>query len=313
MPSKIYPNLEHNIDNKYEHFSKFLFLTPKKLQSFAQFQSIQSTISSFICLHTLISVYFAFTQVSFLFYRGSSFATITAIFGFVSIFTGYLTIALKFFKITKNYIFVEYFLNLWPVFLSISIGLGILFQIFLFNSNACFSTVERNILSSLNCHTTDKLPDNTVLLMLVVPAVLCMLDNEIKWSVQLGCWGMNFIFLLFCIIYFQLKTSAFTFALYVPFTLIIMYSFRQQSLLLFLASEHLDAQHNEKHRQNGLAHVEEMRSLIGNMAHDLKTVSDAVIVYVSIFDLQLILFTAPGRFHCGHRDHHIDSAGGATR
>ena len=64
-----------------------------------------------------------------------------------------------------------------------------------------------------------------------------------------------------------------------PTTLIVMYTFQRQTLSLFLVNQSQKRLLDDNERLAEENHAKELRHMIGNVAHDLKTVRCCILLF----------------------------------
>jgi hypothetical protein len=98
-------------------------------------------------------------------------------------------------------------------------------------------------------------------------------------------WLSIVAFLLVIILWFNLYNSTVSLIFYVPISLIILTESRRQNLEVFFITQKLEKS-LEDNEANAELHATELRHMIANVAHDLKTVS--IFYYIIINSIIII-------------------------
>ena len=105
------------------------------------------------------------------------------------------------------------------------------------------------------------------------PFILSIIVKGVKWEYV----GLSFVMVVavnfFTMFYFDLTKSLATFCLFIPICMLAMYENQKQSVHCFLLAQSQQNLIEENERLAAETHANELRSMIGNVAHDLKTVS----------------------------------------
>ena len=138
----------------------------------------------------------------------------------------------------------------------------------------CASTV---LLSAVNGRCTGeysfgcsmskgRLDDDKMLVAMMVSVLMYLVLRSAKWEVVIFSYVMNIAVITACIFYYNLEGSVATFFSFLPFSTLALYEYRRQIMKLF----ELNLEHTRIMEE---AQATELRHMIGNVAHDLKTVS----------------------------------------
>ncbi len=117
------------------------------------------------------------------------------------------------------------------------------------------------------------LPLDMTMVSLVIPAIFATILKGAKWEYVLLAFAYNFGSIVFCSIYYNLIPSLFPVVLFTPCCMVMMYEYQRQNIAVFLLTQSQKHLLEENERLADETHAVEMRHMIGNVAHDLKTVS----------------------------------------
>ncbi len=264
------------VNSIYDHVNGFLiFRDSKKQEAFYKFHMMQMSFPVALLAILAICIYFILSRTGFLMYHYSNFAIFNCAFTMsTSVFLGLWGLVMRYFKLYRSAKWLVPLRDFWIVSIHVSVCLGLLFAAF--NSGTSGENCSRtNFMKEFGCsfYHSRIVPSGYVMAMLGLPTVLAMFLGVIPWQIQIFSWCLNFGTILFCTLYFQIYLTFESLVFIVPVSLLFLYSQHLQAIRLFLASENQQQLTVEKAKLTELEHLEEMRSLIGNMAHDLKTVS----------------------------------------
>ncbi len=170
-------------------------------------------------------------------------------------------------KATMNQIII-YMESFWILGNNISYSLSI---IVLVNGGQCGTT---EFFHSFGCNIDDRqLPLGMALVSLMLPGMYSMILKGAKWEYVTLTFVLNLIALLFCVFQYNLTLSLPSVLIFVPFCMVMMYENQRQSIAVFLLTQSQQNLLEENERLADETHANEMRHMIGNVAHDLKTVS----------------------------------------
>lgn len=125
-----------------------------------------------------------------------------------------------------------------------------------------------------NPHSSTRgLPIDSVVLTIIVPRLLSLVMREVNGKIQGFCWLSASTSLFFCGSYVGARHSFLFFVIYCLGLVLILYDSSCHKLTLFYHYDNLRKTLAENERKADEIHATEMRHMIGNVAHDLKTVS----------------------------------------
>jgi hypothetical protein len=137
----------------------------------------------------------------------------------------------------------------------------------------CDSISSFNHILSCNPSANNySLPSGTMLLTMMAPLVLSCVFRMVRWEAVLASYIISNVSILFCILYGQLYLSLYTWILYIPLSISILFENQRNSLVTFFLVERLEQLVVEVEKITKDTYNTEMIHMMANMAHDLKTV-----------------------------------------
>lgn len=108
---------------------------------------------------------------------------------------------------------------------------------------------------------------------LIIPTLLLLVMKRVNFRVACMAWTMNVLIHAALILSFHLYDSISLFLLLIPFTFFLLSEYHRQLWSSFQFYQHIQALIEEINQSAEIKKQNEMRHLMGNVAHDLKTVS----------------------------------------
>lgn len=274
---QIYPDDPEEVEgqalNLYEFVSPLLrFKDPTLQVALDKFQQSQSSFMPVFLCQLLATVFYVANRVGFIVYYDSGFAIFLIVFTFLFvILLGWVLVYLKYHDNDKKSKHVPVLEQYWVMSLIIAFNLSVLFM----SGHRCRPISLQNFLRHFGCSSVEphKMNDAFMIAALVFPSSLPMIVQSFTFRNQVISWLIAVFINAFCITYYNLYESAIDFLFYAPFSMIVLYGSRRQQLTVFLLSWKQKRLMEENRRLLKASYAAEMKSLIGNMAHDLKTVS----------------------------------------
>lgn len=132
-------------------------------------------------------------------------------------------------------------------------------------------------LSPLNftCNPNDEnygLPVDSMIAVMLIPLTFCVVLRGTHFSVHLTTWALTLGFLLATAAFVRIDQNISFFAIYAPTSLILLYESERQNKVIFLVTDKLSYLLLENERLADETHANELRHMVGNVAHDLRTV-----------------------------------------
>lgn len=136
----------------------------------------------------------------------------------------------------------------------------------------------REILSidNFTCNTnadTDGLPMESVILLMLLPMTFCVAFRGTSFTIQLISWIICVAAIFATSAYVRINQNVPYLLVFVPSSLFLIYESERQNKVIFLVTERLSLILEENERLADETHANELRHMVGNVAHDLRTVS----------------------------------------
>lgn len=125
------------------------------------------------------------------------------------------------------------------------------------------------------------LPQAWVIFYLLAPLVFSCIFRKVKFKLLCLSWLITVSVTLFCILYREDYFSLSALVVYIPLSVVIICDIQRQYLSAYFLTEEMVTL-VEVARAQSETYSEEFRGLMGNMSHDLKTVSIHIHIYTII-------------------------------
>lgn len=186
--------------------------------------------------------------------------------------------------------------NVWMLFFNLWFCITLILAAF----NTCESADQ------IGCRNTPHaLPADRMIVGMMLPTLSYLVIRSARWEVVVFTYCMNLAVILFCIYYYDLNKSLVSFWTYFPLSSLALYEYQRQILSLFEASIIQQNILAENERLADEAHSIEMRHMIGNVAHDLKTVSYLLTLLLFLFIICVFSFVAANCFYVWSGPHQV--------
>jgi hypothetical protein len=116
--------------------------------------------------------------------------------------------------------------------------------------------------------------------------------REVPRSVQGVCYALSVATLFFCAIYTSIEQHFLLLTIYILAMAFIIYDSQCHKLTLFYLYQRVRNTLEENERNADEKHANEMRAMIGNVAHDLKTVSSLLLFIPRMLLIPLPIFSS---------------------
>lgn len=269
--------------NLKSHVSAFLqFYDDNLRRQYELFKVSQSNVYAFIALHLCGCFFFFFGVLNGLRLSFDSF----------NVFVGVTVLFVIF--ILGNLLVViycrDYFLKKGSTFhnlLNVSFT-STLESMWLFGTNFCiclflFSTGyngECNVAGMTvvvrGCNysgISGQLPMDLVMTLFFAPIIHAVILKGASFLASVACIMMATCSLILTMYMYDLTFSGPVILLFSPMCMLVLYEFHRQGISVFLLTRSQSMLLEEIDRLSAETHAKELRSMIGNVAHDLKTVS----------------------------------------
>ncbi len=257
----------------------------KNLKSkYEQYRKSHCHYSVYVFFQLLMTVYTIISKWSAYRYFPSQLTAINFVFGlFCPVFLGTVLLAVSIWekvlhvKIAPKGMcstLVPTLQGLWVVGTCVSFNLGVIVVGY---GGKCDSQ-HMGVMNSWGCtySSEHQMPEDMMFFALILPMFLSLLVKGASWNLVCISYLMGIASDFFCIYYFDLTISLLSLLLIIPVTAIMMYEHQRQRVSMFLLSETQRGLLLENKVLADEAHATEMRHMIGNVAHDLKTVNSLI-------------------------------------
>ncbi len=145
-------------------------------------------------------------------------------------------------------------------------------------------------------------PFDSACVLMIVPILFAVVYREARIGVNIVAWSIVLFSIIFCCVLLESVRPLIFLIFYVVLSVVIMADSFQQYLLFFWLGRQLKKtlEANQKLAEQNKA--SEMRNMIANVAHDLKTVSAKRSIFCYIFEMfssiASILLHDRSRYHC---------------
>lgn len=167
---------------------------------------------------------------------------------------------------------IMYLQNTVIIFVTILLGFWLLIRV------AQGQCEERASPLNFTCnpnHESYGIPVDSMIVIMLIPLTFCVVLRGTPFSVHLLTWALTLGFLLSTAAYVRIDQNLPFFAIYAPTSLILLYESERQNKVIFLVTEKLSFLLQENERLADETHANELRHMVGNVAHDLRTVRTA--------------------------------------
>jgi hypothetical protein len=138
--------------------------------------------------------------------------------------------------------------------------------------NGSCNTYENNYEWKCNSqHELKQIPTDNLFILMFAPIAFSVMFHS-RLTVMLIIWISVIITIIICLTYFSLITSLEICILYIFLTVLMLIEIRRQNLTYFFILQQLKMLFVENERLADESFANELRHMIGNVAHDLKTV-----------------------------------------
>jgi hypothetical protein len=134
---------------------------------------------------------------------------------------------------------------------------------------------SNNILYKWDCNplaSENSLPQETLITLLSLPVVQIIYVFSNNWEVTFSIWLISTVSIFSLVLYYQLYESLLSLTIYSVFSTLCVIEVLKQSYRLCLFNDKFEQSVMENKRLTD-DKENDMKNMIGNVAHDLKTVS----------------------------------------
>lgn len=140
--------------------------------------------------------------------------------------------------------------------------------------------------ASLACkdHDPEHFSETLMIITTLIPFILSLIAKGSEWNVTILSWVIAFTTVLVLLSTYDKNEITSTFLIFLPLSLIFGLEIRRQNLSEYLIFQQLQELLATRERESDEKYALEMRHMIGNVAHDLKTVScPSTLIYYFLF------------------------------
>ena len=167
-------------------------------------------------------------------------------------------------------------LNLVAVSCPLLLGLFLIARVL---NGRCKSLDQLHMWSCNTEYDSHALPQGMVMILMLLPLVFSNTLKAISSSFIYVSWNISVLFLVVSIVLAKATQSIPILVVYIPLSLITLYENNRQNVILFLVVKKQQML-LEANKKLSVESQNELRFMIANMAHDLKTVSDVLILII---------------------------------
>ena len=138
------------------------------------------------------------------------------------------------------------------------------------------------IVVNWNCNPyadSEGLPLDTLVMIMALPLIMSLTAKSIHRNLFALTWFGTVISIVYCAVLLRATSTISVLFAYIISSILIVVDMRRQALTVFFMNKKLKEIIAENERIADEMHANEMRSMIANVAHDLKTVSYVLFVY----------------------------------
>lgn len=117
------------------------------------------------------------------------------------------------------------------------------------------------------------LPIDSVVAIMLIPLTTSIVFRGIPFTVQIFSWVMTLAFIVCSAAFVRLDQSFVSLCIFAPSSLFMLYEGERQNRMMFHMTDRMSFLLQENERLADETHANELRHMLGNVAHDLKTVN----------------------------------------
>jgi hypothetical protein len=279
-------NVFHTIlseDIKQNSGSTWLYSckTADEQKKFEIFQRADISLKTFIVFWTISSAVSFYFKLRLFEYNISKLSLFSVIFGAVfELCLGIILLGffyyVKYFKLMSEKCefkikILGYLENLYVITLTVSRILTIV--TFILNGQCHHN--QNNISDSAACSSgsAHQMPEGLMAILMVYPMLLSMIVKSVKSETVFFCWALTVASLSILFVMYDYHLSLSSFVALTLISFMKVWEFQRQKISMFFLSQELRGTQTENERLEKENRASELKHLIGNVAHDLKTVS----------------------------------------
>jgi hypothetical protein len=134
--------------------------------------------------------------------------------------------------------------------------------------------------SGCNTAPEHQIPEGYLALLLVYPTLLSMIVKSVKSETVIFSWVLTVVSLIGIYFKFDLRDSISVFVTIAFISILQAFEYQRQKISMFFLSQELRGIQTENERLENENRTNDLKHLIGNVAHDLKTVCLLFAVFI---------------------------------
>lgn len=119
----------------------------------------------------------------------------------------------------------------------------------------------------------DGLPIESLVILMFIPMTFCVAFRGTPFVIQVVSWVISIVGMFSTAAFVRVNQNIPIFLVYIPASLFMIYENERQNRVTFMVTERLSYLLEENERLADETHANELRHMVGNVAHDLRTVS----------------------------------------
>lgn len=149
------------------------------------------------------------------------------------------------------------------------------------------------------------LPNDTVVAIMLIPLSACIVFRGIPFAAQVATWALTLGFILSTGAFIRLDQSMASLFIFAPTSFFMLYEGERQNRTIFHMTDQLSCLLEENERLADETHANELRHMLGNVAHDLKTVRLSFFENIWIVVPEHLTINFLSSFLAAHVVHHM--------
>ena len=159
--------------------------------------------------------------------------------------------------------------NIWAIFFQISLNLLLITKAYIGHCNGHF---EWKYDVTCDISGEQQLSEGYIAFLLFSPMLLSMIVKNINSEVIFLSWFMNLTCIIVIVTVYDLYFAYVAICVFGLLTFLALYEYQRQKISMFFLSQDLQGVETQNERLAKENQASELKHLIGNVAHDLKTV-----------------------------------------
>ena len=277
---KIFPSAEGKREppqlNVFSHVSWLLFFNNESNKlKFNEFKQSLSSKYIFLVAYILTAYFFGQTTIFTYFYYPTSLSAFMLAFAFaVPILVGFIVLLIyyeeKLSWFGPLHTWAQYrscFESVWVI------GCSIAFALVMISVGANGLCRNPQNFGCNHSSVSGKMPEDIVFVAAVLPIWLSCAAKGTSWLAMVSAFFIGLFGALFTVFYYDLQIWWSPLLFFEVSSFVVLYEHQRQTVKVFLLTEYQSLLLSQIEKMAEETHAKELRSMISNVAHDLKTVS----------------------------------------